>query len=568
MGNFEGLRGKLQIGKLEALRAESVVLDRKLMYQERTAAFISGSWNPYGNMGATLTTGGKSPNGLENAGMSRIFDHRALRANTRDAMYDSIHGRAIVTRFADTIAGEGLRAYFEPISEVLGRTPEEVELWGRDVSHKYHLFLNSKEYSTDGSLTGYQAQWQYAFSQQRDNDFYARVHYERGGDRISPLSIQHLDADQLCGYAYTASEGTTNLVDKGITYDGKGREKDFTFMVKGQDGSVAERTIPKFGPRSKKQYIIHAFRPEYAGQRKGYSLYAHALQRLEDLTTLGGTYISKAIIEASIGGWTKPSKDAPASGFMEDAAKESVDVVADMLAGVDISEKAKQEIQTSAIRTFPELSLRTPSVWVGTAGAGEGVEPFKGVTPSEAFSGYVDNVVEYLSASSGMSIEFLKMKFGENYSASRATLVLVWRIVIMWRAEMEADYLNVVATIWLSEEIAAGRIQAPGWEDPRLRAAWTNIRWVGSSMPVIDPKKESEANKNNVTLGATTLDNIALAHNRSDGRKNRATLRRELAELPTPPWDGNNSGDGGEDDEDLDDGTGVAPGVSDKQSKD
>lgn len=567
MGNYLGLKGKMKINKLETLRAKAQVLDRQLVYQERTAAFLSGAWTPNGYTNATVTTGAQSPGGLENSGMSRIFDHRALRANTRELMYDSIHGRALITRFADTIAGEGLRAYFEPLVEVLGTTPEEAESWGRDVSTRFHLFMSSKDYSTDGTLTGYQAQWQYALAQHRDNDFYARLHYERGGDRISPISVQPLDPDQLKGYSYTATEGTSNFVDSGIEYDSMGREKSFTFMVKKADGGIKEVKIPKFGPRSKRPLIIHAFRPEYAGQRQGYSLYAHALQRLSELTTLGETYISKAIVEASIGGWTRPAKDAPASGFMEDHSKESVDVVEDMLAGADVPEATKQEIRTDAVQVFPELSLRKPSVWVGSAGAGEGVEPFKGTTPSEAFSGYVDNMIEYLSASSGSSIEFLKMKFGENYSASRATLVLIWRIVSMWRAEMEADYLNVVASAWMAEEIAAGRIQAPGWSDPRLRAAWMNIRWVGSSMPVIDPKKDAEANMLNVSLGATTLDEVALANNRSDGKKNRATLRRELEELPVPPWGGGGSGEGGGD-ENLDDGEDSSSRVSDEQSED
>ena len=533
-----GWLAKRRIAKLEALRREAANLDKKLYYQERTAAYLSGAWFPGGITNSVITTGGKGPNGLENSGMTRLFDHRALRSNTRDAMYDSIHARAIVTRFADNIAGEGLRARFEPNASILGRTEQEMESWGRDVSERFHLFMKSKDYSTDGTMTGYQAQWLYAMCQQRDNDFYGRLHYERNRGRISPVSVQHIDPDQLKGYGYTPTDGATNYVNEGITCDEKGREKAFTFLVKMKDGTVEERTIPKFGSRSGKQYIIHAFRPEYAGQREGYSLFAHALQRFEELTTLHHSYLGKAILESTIGGWTKPSKDAPASGHMEDFSKESVDVVEDLLSGTDVAPETKEELRQTVLRTFPELSVRQPgAVWVANAGAGEEVMPFKGDTPSEAFSTFIDNVVEYLSASSGMSIEFLKNKFGQNYSASRATLVLVWRIINMWRQEMVSDYLNVVAQAWLGEEIAAGRIQAPGWSDPLLRAAWMNIRWIGSSMPSIDPKKEWEANKTKVLLGGTTLDDCALEHNGSDGKRNRAQLKREYGELPLPPWE-------------------------------
>lgn len=560
-----GWLGNRRIAKLEALRGEAAVLDKQLYLQERTAAFLSGAWTPTGYTSSTVTTGGHGPNGLENSGMSRIFDHRALRANTRDAMYDSMHGRAIVTRFADNIAGGGLRARFEPDAGVLGRTEEEMEDWGRDVSERFHLYMSSKSFSTDGTMNGYQSQWLYALCQQRDNDMYARLHYERSSGRISPLSVQHMDPDQLVGYSYTPSDGTINHVNSGIEYDGKGREKAFTFNIKLSDGTVEQRRVPKYGSRSGKQYMIHAFRAEYSGQREGYSLLSHCLQRFQDLTTLNQSYLQKAILESTIGGWTKPAKDAPASGGMEDFSTESVDVIEDLLSGTDVSPEAKAELRKTALRTFPELAVRQPgAVWVANAGAGEEIQAFKMDTPKEAYGAYIDNLVEYLVASSGMSIEFLKNKFGQNYSASRATLVLVWRIIDMWRQEMIADYLNVVAFAWLGEEIAAGRIAAPGWSDPILRAAWIKIRWIGSSMPNIDPKKEAEANKTNALIGATTLDDCALRHNQSDGKRNRAQLTREYEELPLPPWESQ----GGVGDGTVDDGRGDAQGVPDDQSDD
>jgi capsid protein len=202
-------------------------------------------------------------------------------------------------------------------------------------------------------------------------------------------------------------------------------------------------------------------------------------------------------------------------------------------------------------------------VWIGNAGAGEEIMPFKSDTPSEAFSMFVDNVLSYLSASSSMSIEFLKNKFGQNYSASRATLVIMWRVINMWRQEMIADYLNVIAQAWMAEEIAAGRIQAPGFSDPILRAAWMNIRWVGSSMPNIDPKKEAEARKINVMMGTTTLDDCALEHNGSDGQRNRAQLKREYGELTLPPWESQ----GGSGDGIVDDGRDTSSDVSDSEDE-
>ena len=105
---------------------------------------------------------------------------------------------------------------------------------------------------------------------------------------------------------------------------------------------------------------------------------------------------------------------------------------------------------------------------------------------------------------------------------------------------MAADYLNPIYSMWLSEEIAAGRIVAPGFSDPILKAAWLNNRWIGSPMPNIDPMRTANADKLYAELGAQDLDRIARNHNGSDGQANRAKLARQYQELPIAPWNNAN----------------------------
>jgi capsid protein len=119
---------------------------------------------------------------------------------------------------------------------------------------------------------------------------------------------------------------------------------------------------------------------------------------------------------------------------------------------------------------------------------------------------------------------------------------------------MDADFNNPIYQMWLAGEIAARRVAAPGWSDPIMRAAWVNARWEGSPMPEIDPLKQSKANMNNAVIGASDLDYIARMTNSSDGRVNRAKLKKQYAELPLVPWsikrsdslDAENDGDGGD----------------------
>ena len=106
---------------------------------------------------------------------------------------------------------------------------------------------------------------------------------------------------------------------------------------------------------------------------------------------------------------------------------------------------------------------------------------------------------------------------------------------MIWRQEMDIEFLAPTYEAWLSESIAAGHVKAPGWNDPILRAAWLNHSWTGLPMLNIDPKRTADADKTYVELGALSLDDLAKQHNGSSGPKNRAINRKAISELTPLP---------------------------------
>jgi capsid protein len=509
--------------------------------RENARRQLEANFSGYLSMGrgSMNTTGSKYPGGLSRTGMARTFDHKLIRRNVRDAMYDSSAARGIATRFADSVADTGLKPRFEPKHEMLGTTPEAAEDWGRRRSAEFSAYLASKGCSLDGINNGYQAMWLYAMEQQRDNDMYIRIHYSKDRGLLNPVQIQFLDADQLLGFCYTSTGGLQAGMSAGIEYDSKGREKSFTFLVYDEEKKAFKDVkIPKYGARSKRTYMIHAFRPEYAGQRQGYSLFTHLLQDFEDTTTLQLSHVQKAINQSSFGFYTKPGKDAPASGGVDDFASEQSEVIHEFLDAADAADLAAgTNVNQLTANILNEFSIRNPgTVWNTSLAGGEDMKAVEQTAPADKFAEFVESLLTNMSASTGMPVEVLLMKFGQNYSASRATLVLFWRIVNMWRSEMERDFLNIWAEAWLSEEIAAGRCSAPGWTDPRMRAAWCNLRWIGTEVPDIDPKKSAEAALLRAAMGHETLEDGAFKYNGSDAATNRAKLAKEIPELVVNPW--------------------------------
>jgi hypothetical protein len=93
----------------------------------------------------------------------------------------------------------------------------------------------------------------------------------------------------------------------------------------------------------------------------------------------------------------------------------------------------------------------------------------------------------------------------------------------------------------MAGEIASGRISAPGFSDPVLKAAWLNCNWIGEPRPNIDPQREAQAEEKYLKMQATTQNRIARNLNGSDARKNIITNRKMFAETPKINFDVDNS---------------------------
>ena len=485
-----------------------------------------------------MSGGEKYPFGLSSSGSPVILNHRLLRRNARSAYHDTPQAKALVDRWADTVADIGLMLEAAPKADLLGIEIERAEDWAKDVESRFDSFCRDKKQHRSETMTFYQSHRKYQIFQHRDNDMFTRLYYSPDRGLQNPLQFEFIDPDQIRGDATTTSYGIQGYED-GISRDSRGREKSYKIWVqkKGKPFEYEDVTIQKKGPKSGRIFMLHGFDGIYAGQGRGFSRLAFALQEFENITDFSLAQIKKAINQSNTTMYVKPSKDNPASNPYQDILRTQG---AGPTASTVFENPTEQEIAAANPVNYcpmPEATVGVPgSTGVFNLMEGEDLKAFQNTAPSDSFHTFVDAFTGYLSAGSGMPIEVLLMKFNANYSASRASLILFWRIAQIWREEMAADYLNPVYFMWLSEEIAAGRIIAPGFSDPRMRAAWLNNRWIGSPMPNIDPMRTASADKLYAELGAHDLDRISRNLNGSDGSANRAKLARQYEELPNAPW--------------------------------
>lgn len=505
-------------------------------------------YSGYGNsnyLTGSFSGGGKWPYSLSGSGFGLFFNHNDTRLNARTAYQDTPQARSVVDRFADITVDSGLRIESTPEAEIIGISEEQAEMWASNIERRFDMWCRHKWQHRAGNMTFYQAQRLYAICQQRDNDMFYRLYYSPDRRLLNPLQFEFIDPSQLCGDGITNTYGLQETQGDGINRDSQGREVSYDVLVKKQQNKGYEKiTIPRIGPKSGRVFMGHGFTPIFAGQGRGYSRIGHILQDFQAITDFKLAHIMKAINESNISLWVEPADDAPATNPFESIATHQGAGPASVQFGSDPNPNPDaQNLNDTALTPLQyyqlaEATLSNPGqLGVFNLNKGEKLRTLDGKAPSDNYDKFVDAFTSYLCASVGMPIEVLLMKFNQNYSASRASLILCWRIANIWIEEMASDFMNPIFEMWLSEEIAAGRIRARGWRNPLIRRAWLSCRWIGAPMPNIDPSKTADAEMKYATMGATDLDRIARNYNGSDGKSNRARLKKQYTELSVPTWE-------------------------------
>lgn len=479
-------------------------------------------------------TGAKWDYGLSANGVSPLLNNSLLRQNSRSAIHDSVEYRTLVTRLADSVVDRGLKLIPEPAAIVLGITDDQAMEWAEQVSDRFHIWASSKDVDVAGKMNLYQLQRFAHVCQIRDGENFPRFYYGVRKGLSNPLQIGFHDPADIQGCAgLTSTEGFNHYLDSGIERDKYGREIAYHFY-EWTGREYVERRVPAFAPNGM-PIMLHGYRAEYSNQVRGFPEFAHCLQEFENLTDFKAAHIKKAINQSQLVLSIEAGDNGPSDNVFESLTQAKTGPTSDT---VNPTASVVDTGSNFSYQVINEAASGTPgSTVVYGLDSGEKLKPFVNSAPADNFDNFVDAFVSYLSASNSIPIEVALMRFNQNYSASRASLMLFWRVAQMWRDEQAADFLGPVYVGWLWGEIAAGRITARGFADPVLRHAWTQATWSGVPMPNIDPAKTAKADEAYVKMGAQSLDMVAQNFSGTRYKQNRAKLERQYEGHPLPPWE-------------------------------
>ena len=489
----------------------------------RAVAYSPG-WNSRGGTKSGHLFDGSKFHGAMSYPSSWDADTEALRNKSRKAYFETPQASAIIGRLADNVIGTGLSLECAPIWSLIGdqgMSDDAKHKTAREIELRFHLFLQSHELDASGRQNGYELQGYEFINRARDGETICVMRYADDARRMSPLSLQFILPEQICNpndaSMLAAAKARGNRIIDGFEVDASGRE--VALYISDDEFRGPSTRVPFYGA-SGRRFVLHPIIADTLGAVRGTPLLGNVLHELQKITDGTVAELEAMVLNAVLAVWVKPGPDAPSSKALAGIRKRT---------GVEgVSLEPTDNSAGPVTSTFDK-----PGLIVQTLKAGEELQSFDSKRPNTNFATFVREITKVISASKGIPIEVLEETFNQNYSASRASLLLFWNKVEHWREVEASQFLGPIYEAWFAEEVRLGHIKAAtNFNDsPLIRRAWLNCSWIGVRLPSIDPQKEATADAERIAQGAKTRERNALDYNGSDFSENVGRLKIENAAL-------------------------------------
>lgn len=418
------------------------------------------------------------------------------------------------------VIGCGLKLKARPNAEILGLSQEAVETWGSRAEAEFELWARKKQFCDATAVNNF-----YSLQQ------LAMMSWLLSGDVF--VVIKHADPTPLCPYSLRlhlveadristpAPKGTIMMnTTEGIAENGN---KIYDGVEVNKDGAAVAyyvcnnypnqlklaanewQRVETYGSLTGLPNILQIMDSERPEQYRGISYLAQVIEPLLQMRRYTESELTAALIESFFTAFVITEED-PSENPYNEAGKPQV--------SHDDDEYEMGPGQINIMKPGEDVKFGAPN------------------RPNSGFTAFVRALCEQCGAALEIPADLLLKSFNASYSASRAALLEAWKAFKMRREWFVSDFCKPVYEIWLSEAIARGRIQAPGFfNDPVVREAWLGSEWIGPSQGQLDPTKEIDAEVKAVEHGFSTHEQSTIKLNGGQWDANIAQIARENKKL-------------------------------------
>lgn len=457
-----------------------------------------------------------------------IRDLPMLRARSRDQMRNAPLAIGALNTKVSHVVGTGLALTPALDADFLGMTADEADAWSTSTKRDFETWANSLDCDLARKLNFYGIQSLAFRSTLESGDHFVvtpRVQREIGGPK---LALQMIEADRVCN---PSRAGDTPLCIDGIKLSAVTGEANAVCIARihpgdsmGQTNSWEEVAMRGSTGRRNVLHLMQMLRP---GQVRGVPMIAPILEPLRQLAAWTDNELNAAVVSSLFSVFVKMDPEAFQDLFDENAQKAIV---------ANSSGWSGEMESGQAINLLP----------------GESIETSTPGRPNPEFDPFWSAIVRQIGMALDLPYEVLTMHFQSSYSAARAALLMAWKSFRSSRDWLATYLCQPVYELWLADEVAEGRIAAPGFfASPAVRAAWCAAVWTGDGPGSIDPAKEVDAAQKRVDLGISTKEAESILHDgvgwrtkhvqrvkEIDAEKRDGIYYPPMNRAPAPPADG------------------------------
>lgn len=434
-----------------------------------------------------------------------IPDLPRLRSLTRDAVRNAPVATGAVANSVDAIVGTGLACNPAINHKLLGVSEEFASEWQDTTRTRFEAWAES----TDSDITG-------RCDFYGNQDLSLRSSFESGDCWVltpmveSPmggmqLALQLIEADRVSN---PTGKSDSETLQDGVVVDEATGASVGIWVAKRHPGdrrwSNSWTYYPIRGAETGRRNALQIWQPLRPMQVRGVPWLAPIIEPLKQLTRWTDNELNAAVTSSLFSLFVKMDPDAFEGLFEQDAQEALVENASNWTGEMESGK---------AVRLLP----------------GEEIQSAAMNRPNPDFDPFWIAMVRQIGMAISIPYEVLVMHFQSSYSAARGALLMAWRFYRKRRDMLAKQLCQPVYELWLANEVAEGRIAAPGFfADPLVRAAWCKAVWTGDGPGSIDPGKEVDAAVKRIDAGISTVQAESLLHDGGDWQAKNQQRGREI----------------------------------------
>ena len=451
-----------------------------------------------------------------------------LRNRAADmAINTPIGASAIKTSVTHTV-GAGLAVNPRPKMNILGIDAATAREWTRRTKEEFNLWASTVDCDICRRNNFLDLQHIAYVSYLTDGDSFALFRRKPPTPRNPyTLRIQLLEANRVCNpldgsvigvmpYSVEAMSKNGNRIISGIEINDDGEIVAYYVSnrvpndILGRDKLTEWVRVEAFGKLTGLPNILQICRDGRPDQFRGVPLLAPVIETLKQTSRYTNAELASAIVKSFFSLF-----------FVQpDSNRTLDDMLGDAVVGNKVNDADKPVADVTEYNLGPGTLNALPK--------GVDVKAIDSGKSQSTFGTFTQELISQIGAALNIPREVLMKTFTASYSASRAALLQAEKEFEQSRECFIRDFCQPIYEMWLIEAVSSGRISAPGFfDDPLIRAAWSNSEWYAPVIGQIDPVKEVQGAQLRIALGLSTHEKEAAEMTGTDFAENIEKLLEE-----------------------------------------